>query len=41
MKYALWVVQGLLTLLFLFAGVTKLVAPLAGGAPRLMLQTVG
>ena len=28
MTYALWIVQGLLALLFLFAGGTKLVLPL-------------
>ena len=32
MTYALWVVQALLALLFLFAGVMKLVLPLERGS---------
>jgi uncharacterized membrane protein YphA (DoxX/SURF4 family) len=37
MTYALWVVQGLLALLFLFAGVTKLVMPIEAMTEQIQL----
>jgi len=46
MTYALWIVQGLLALLFLFAGVTKLVLPIEEltaqmPMPELFLRFIG
>jgi hypothetical protein len=46
MKYALWIIQGLLALLFLFAGGTKLVLPIAEMTkeiqlPGLFLRFIG
>jgi hypothetical protein len=45
-KYALWIIQGLLALLFLFAGGTKLVLPIAEMTkeiqlPGLFLRFIG
>ena len=46
MKYALWIIQGLLAALFLFAGVMKLVTPIAEMTrempmPGLFLRFIG
>ncbi len=46
MKYALWIIQGLLAALFLFAGVMKLVMPIAEMTrdmpmPGLLLRFIG
>ena len=46
MKYALWIIQGLLAALFLFAGVMKLVMPIAEMTrempmPGLFLRFIG
>ena len=46
MKYALWTIQGLLAVLFLFAGGTKLVLPIAEMTkeiqmPGLFLRFIG
>jgi hypothetical protein len=46
MTYVLWIIQGLLALLFLFGGIFKLVAPIESvaqqiGVPVLLLRFVG
>ncbi len=46
MTYVLWIIQGLLALLFLFGGIFKLVAPLEPiaqqlGVPVLLLRFIG
>jgi putative oxidoreductase len=46
MTYVLWIIQGLLALLFLFGGIFKLVAPIEPiaeqiGVPALLLRFVG
>ncbi|HEY3042218.1 MAG TPA: DoxX family protein [Pyrinomonadaceae bacterium] len=46
MTYVLWIIQGLLALLFLFGGIFKLVAPIEPvaqqiGVPVLLLRFVG
>ncbi|MBA3651079.1 MAG: DoxX family protein [Chthoniobacterales bacterium] len=46
MKYALWIIQGLLAALFIFAGVTKLVMPIEAmtkemAMPGLLLRFIG
>ncbi len=46
MKYTLWIIQGLLAALFLFAGVMKLVMPIAAMTqqlpiPGLLLRFIG